>query len=135
MAITECRIWVSPVNRFTLAARQTVVPVGAPAIGWSALDQLEGVSAMKRLAVLSFTIATLIAPIQVQAQTGCVTFPQPPNPEAELRYLLSHPAARVCPSADHHPYLARETFEMQRENLVRGATNSGWESPRLRPAN
>ena len=26
---------------------------------------------MKRLAFLSFTIATLIAPIQVQAQTGC----------------------------------------------------------------
>ena len=50
---------------------------------------------MKRLAFLSFTIATLIAPIQVQAQTGCVRFPQPPNPEAELRYLLSHPGARV----------------------------------------
>ena len=55
---------------------------------------------MKRLAFLSFTIATLIAPIQVQAQTGCVTFPQPPNPEAELRYMLSHPSARVCPSAN-----------------------------------
>jgi hypothetical protein len=53
---------------------------------------------MKRLAYLSFTIATLIAPIEVQAQTGCVRFPQPPNPEAELRYLLSHPGARVCPS-------------------------------------
>ena len=53
---------------------------------------------MKRLAFLSFTIATLIAPIQVQAQTGCVRFPQPPNPEAELRYLLSHPSAVVCPS-------------------------------------
>jgi hypothetical protein len=55
---------------------------------------------MKRLAFLCFSIATLIAPIQVQAQTGCVTFPQPPNPEAELRYLLSHPSARVCPSAN-----------------------------------
>jgi len=53
---------------------------------------------MKRLAFLSFTIATLIAPIQVQAQTGCIRFPQPANPEAELRYLLSHPGARVCPS-------------------------------------
>jgi hypothetical protein len=52
---------------------------------------------MKRLAFLSFTIATLIAPIQVQAQTGCVRFPEPPNPEAELQYLLSHPGARVCP--------------------------------------
>jgi hypothetical protein len=52
---------------------------------------------MKRLAFLSFTIATLIASIQAQAQTGCVRFPQPPNPDAELRYLLSHPGARVCP--------------------------------------
>ena len=29
MAITKCRIWVTPVNRFTVVARQTVVPVGA----------------------------------------------------------------------------------------------------------
>ena len=55
---------------------------------------------MKRLAFLGFTIATLIAPIQSQAQTGCVRFPQPPNPEAELRFLLSNPGARVCPSAN-----------------------------------
>ncbi len=36
---------------------------------------------MKRLAFLGFTIATLIAPIQVQAQQypGCVTFPQKPT--------------------------------------------------------
>jgi hypothetical protein len=53
---------------------------------------------MKRLAFLSFTIATLIAPIEVQAQTGCIRFPQPANPEAELRYLLAHPGASVCPS-------------------------------------
>ena len=52
---------------------------------------------MKRRAFLSFTIATLIAPIQVQAQTGCVRFPNPPNPEAEVRYVLSHPGVRVCP--------------------------------------
>ena len=58
---------------------------------------------MKRLAFLSFTIATLIAPIQVQAQTGCVRFPQPPNPEAELRYLLSHPGAVGCPSSNPDP--------------------------------
>ena len=61
---------------------------------------------MKRLAFLSFTIATLIAPIQVQAQTGCVRFPQPPNPEAELRYLLSHPGAVVCPSGRPNTTLA-----------------------------
>jgi hypothetical protein len=53
---------------------------------------------MKRLAFLSFAIATLIAPIQVQAQQPCVTFPQNPNPEAELRYLLAHPNTPVCPS-------------------------------------
>jgi hypothetical protein len=53
---------------------------------------------MKHLALLSFTIATLIAPIQVQAQQNCVTFPRNPNPEAELQYLLAHPNTRVCPS-------------------------------------
>ena len=57
---------------------------------------------MKRLAFLSFSIAMLIAPIQVQAQQydparNCVRFPQQPNPEAETRYLLSHPNIRVCP--------------------------------------
>jgi hypothetical protein len=66
---------------------------------------------MKRLAFLSFTIATLIAPIQVQAQTGCVMFPQPPNPEAELRYLLSHPNVRVCSSA-RTPY---ERWRLEQE--------------------
>ena len=64
---------------------------------------------MKRLAFLSFTIATLIAPIQVQA--GCVRFPQPPNPNAELRYLLSHPGARVC--ASPNPNLAGQMRTLQ----------------------
>jgi hypothetical protein len=58
---------------------------------------------MKRLAFLSLLIPTLIAPIQAQAQTGCVRFPQPPNPEAELKYLLSHPGARVCPGPNPNP--------------------------------
>jgi hypothetical protein len=58
---------------------------------------------MKRLAFLSFAIATLVAPIQVQAQQydpgrNCVRFPQKPDPEAEIRYLNSHPNTRVCPS-------------------------------------
>jgi hypothetical protein len=66
---------------------------------------------MKRLAFLSFTIATLIAPIQVQAQTNCVRFPQKPNPEAEFRYLLSHPGARVC--ASPNPNLAGQTRTLQ----------------------
>jgi hypothetical protein len=57
---------------------------------------------MKRLAFLCLAIATLIAPIQVQAQQydpagNCVRFPQIPNPDAETRYLLSHPNVRVCP--------------------------------------
>ena len=58
---------------------------------------------MKRLAFLSLLIPTLIAPIQAQAQAGCVRFPQPPNPEAEVRYLLSHPGVRVCPGANPNP--------------------------------
>jgi len=66
---------------------------------------------MKRLPFLSFTIATLIAPIQVQAQTNCVRFPQKPNPEAELRYLLSHPGARVC--ASPNPNLAGQMRTLQ----------------------
>jgi hypothetical protein len=41
-----------------------------------------------------------MAPIQVQAQQNCVTFPQPPNPEAETRFLLANPGARVCPAAN-----------------------------------
>jgi hypothetical protein len=58
---------------------------------------------MKRLSFLSFTIATLIVPIQVQAQQyipslNCVAFPQNPNPGAEMRYLLAHPNTRVCAS-------------------------------------
>jgi hypothetical protein len=57
---------------------------------------------MKRLAFVSLLIATLIAPMHAQAQQydparDCVSFPQRPNPGAELQYLLSHPGARVCP--------------------------------------
>jgi len=63
---------------------------------------------MKRLAFLSLLIPTLIAPIQVQAQQydpvrNCVRFPQRPNPEAEVRYLLSHPGIRVCPGLNPNP--------------------------------
>jgi hypothetical protein len=79
---------------------------------------------MKRLAFLSFTIATLIAPIQVQAQTGCVTFPQKPNPEAELRYLLSHPGTRVCASPHQDP---AETTRI----LQNGATQRANDTVRL----
>jgi hypothetical protein len=79
---------------------------------------------MKRLAFLSFTIATLIAPIEVQAQTGCIRFPQPPNPEAELRYLLSHPGARVCPS--------NSDAAGQANTLQRGMIDSAIANQRLR---
>jgi hypothetical protein len=58
---------------------------------------------MKRLAFLGFAIASLMAPIQVQAQQ-CVTFRGPPNPEAELKYLFSHPGVVVCPSPGKTPY-------------------------------
>jgi hypothetical protein len=84
---------------------------------------------MKRLAFLSFAIATLIAPIQVQAQEiqvqaqeRCVSFPQPSNPEAELRYLLSHPGARVC--ASPQPNAAGQM-------LQQGATDRAIASQRL----
>jgi hypothetical protein len=80
---------------------------------------------MKRLAFLSFTIATLVAPIQVQAQTGCVRFPQPPNPEAELRYLLSHPGAVVCPSPRPDPAATTRI-------LQQGMTDSAIANQRLR---
>jgi hypothetical protein len=57
---------------------------------------------MNRLAFLGIAIATLIAPIQLQAQqydanAGCVRFPQNPDPQAELRFLLSYPNIPVCP--------------------------------------
>lgn len=82
---------------------------------------------MKRLAFLSFTIATLMAPIQVQAQQNCVTFPQNPNPEAELRYLLAHPGTRVCPSAN--PNLAGQQgvldqISRDRVNNTQGLINA-----------
>ena len=81
---------------------------------------------MKRLAFLGFTIATLIAPIQVQAQQydparNCVRFPQTPNPDAELRYLLSHPNIRVCPGPNPDP--AGQARTVQR-GLTQGATNT-----------
>jgi hypothetical protein len=72
---------------------------------------------MKYLAFLSLTMATLIAPIQAQAQRydpyrHCVRFPDIPNPEAELRYMLSHPGIRVCPAAN--PDLAGQAATVQR---------------------
>jgi hypothetical protein len=80
---------------------------------------------MKRLAFLGITIATLIAPIQVQAQqydarANCVRFPQNANPEAETRYLLSHPNVRVCPS--RNPDLAGQA------ETVRRGMNQGYDN-------
>jgi hypothetical protein len=85
---------------------------------------------MKHLAFLSLTIATLIAPIQLQAQqydpaNQCVRFPQRPNPEAEIRYLTSHPGVRVCPGQNPDP-------EGQRRALEQGATDVGAANARLR---
>jgi hypothetical protein len=65
---------------------------------------------MKRVAFLGLATATLLAPIQVQAQQ-CVTFPQPPNAEAELRYLTSHPGVRVCPSPNFAPSATQDDAE------------------------
>lgn len=63
---------------------------------------------MKRLAFLSLLITALIAPIEVHAQQydparNCVRFAQIPNPEAETRYMLSHPGIRVCPGPKPNP--------------------------------
>ena len=85
---------------------------------------------MKRFAFLSFSIAMLIAPIQVQAQQydparNCVRFPQQPNPEAETRYLLSHPNIRVCPGPN-------PDLEGQRRVLEGGAMDSAIANARLR---
>jgi hypothetical protein len=79
---------------------------------------------MKRLAALGFAIAALTAPIQVQAQTGCVRFGKP-NPEAELRYLLAHPGVRVCPGPRSDP---AETARI----LDRGAIDRANANARLR---
>ena len=70
---------------------------------------------MKRLAFLSFTIATLIAPIQVRAQQ-CVTFPQDFPPEAKVRYSNSHSGVRVCPSPnpDRAEQAVREALRLNR---------------------
>ena len=82
---------------------------------------------MKRLAFLSFTIATLIAPIQVQAQQydparNCVRFPQIPNPEAEIRYLNSHPGTRVCPGPTDPAGQARVLDEISRQRVINTRT-------------
>jgi hypothetical protein len=71
---------------------------------------------MKHLAFLSFAIASLLAPITVHAQTACVRFPSPPNPEAEVRYLMSHPGVRVCPGPNPN-------LQGQANALQQGAAN------------
>jgi hypothetical protein len=85
---------------------------------------------MKRLAFLGFTIATLMAPIRAQAQQ-CVTFPQPPNAEAELRYLLSHPGVRVCPlnyapSATQNDPEAAAIAELHRRQQIGNILLHNW---------
>jgi hypothetical protein len=90
---------------------------------------------MKRLALLSWTIATLLAPIQLQAQqydarANCVRFPEHPNPDAELRYLLAHPNVRVCPSAN--PDLAGQN-ETVRRGMNQGYDNTMRQIDAMRP--
>ena len=81
---------------------------------------------MKRLAFLGIAIVTLIAPIHVQAQqydarANCVRFPQKANPEAETRYLLSHPNTRVCPSRNPDPVGQAQTVQ---RGMNQGAINT-----------
>ena len=90
---------------------------------------------MKRLAFLSLTIATLLAPIQLQAQqydarANCVRFPEHPNPDAELRYMLAHPNVRVCPSAN--PDLAGQN-ETVRRGMNQGYDNTVGQIHAMRP--
>ena len=75
-------------------------------------------------AIATVCAAALIGSIQVQAQMPCVTFPQPPNPEAELQFLLSHPGAVVCPSP--RPDLAGQAWTLQQ-----GAMQSAIDHQRL----
>ena len=81
---------------------------------------------MKRFVFLTFAISTLIAPIQVRAQEydairNCIRFLRIPNPEAETRYLLSHPAAPVCPASN--PDLAGQA-ETVRRGMIQGYDNT-----------
>jgi len=90
---------------------------------------------MKRLALQSLTIATLIAPIQLQAQqydarANCVRFPERPNPDAELRYMLAHPNVRVCPS--ENPNLAGQADTVQR-GMNNGYDNTVRQIDAMRP--
>ena len=83
---------------------------------------------MKRLALLSLLIPTLIAPIQVQAQQydpvrNCVRFPQRPSPAAELRYLLSHPGTRVCPGANPNSAGQADVLDRISRNRVNNTRN------------
>ena len=93
---------------------------------------------MKRLAFLGITIATLIAPIQVQAQqydarANCIRFSQNANPEAETRYLLSHPNVRVCPGRNPDPVGQARTLEdgwrqraIDHDRLMRAMSGRGY---------
>ena len=90
---------------------------------------------MKRFALQSLTIATLLAPIQLQAQqydarANCVRFPEHPNPDAELRYLLAHPNVGVCPSAN--PDLAGQD-ETVRRGMNQGYDNTVGQIHAMRP--
>ncbi len=83
---------------------------------------------MKRLAFASLLIPTLIAPLQSHAQQydparNCVVFPQQPNPEAETRYLLSHPNVRVCPGANPNPAGQNDVLDTISRNRVTNTTN------------
>ena len=94
---------------------------------------------MKHLAFLSFTIAVLIAPIQVQAQQydpnlNCVRFPQIPNPDAEARYLLSHPGDRVCPGPNSRACPQLEDSQADYRVIHRQSADSELTDAPLRPS-
>src|SRR5262249_38648298 len=58
---------------------------------------------------------------QYHARANCVRFPQNANPEAQVRYLLSHPNTRVCPSGNPDPVGQAETL---RRGMNQGYDNT-----------
>jgi hypothetical protein len=64
-------------------------------------------------------------PIVVMAQTPCLRFPDPPNPNLELQLMLSHPNMPVCPSEYSNPRGATmDTTDLVRRGMDQGYYNT-----------
>ena len=97
---------------------------------WTALQYQQSLAQYQQLVIAQQELLAAqraqqrAAQIQAQAQqypvTNCVRFPQNADPEAEVRYLISHPTP-VCPS--DNPDLAGQARTVQ-DGLRQGATNT-----------